>query len=156
MRLAHAFEIPDAELTHLRRGALLHDIGKMAVPDHILLKPGTLTEEEWRVMRNHPVYAYELLAPIAFLSPALDIPYAHHEKWDGTGYPRGLAGEQIPLAARIFAVADVWDALCSERPYRRAWNENRVREYIESLSAIQFDPRVTAVFLRMQEAHAFQ
>ena len=116
MRLAQAMGINEAELVQIRRGALLHDIGKMAIPDSILLKPGPLTDDEWEIMRRHPVYAYELLSPIAFLHPALDIPYCHHEKWDGTGYPRGLKGEQIPLAARIFAVVDVWDALRSDRP----------------------------------------
>jgi HD-GYP domain-containing protein (c-di-GMP phosphodiesterase class II) len=127
----------------------LHDIGKMGVPDSILLKPGPLTEDEWKVMRLHPNLAYDMLSPINYLRPALDIPYCHHEKWDGTGYPRGLKGEQIPLVARIFAVADVWDALRSDRPYREAWPEEKVREHIREQSGKHFDPRVVEVFMRM-------
>jgi len=150
LRLARVLGVPEADLVHLRRGALLHDIGKMGIPDGILLKPGPLTEEEWAIMRRHPVYAYELLSPVAYLRPALDIPYCHHEKWDGTGYPRGLKGEQIPLAARIFAVADVWDALCSDRPYRPAWTEEQAREYIEKEVGTHFDPKVAIAFLKMQ------
>ena len=118
----------------------------MGIPDAILLKPGPLDEEEAEVMRRHPVLAYELLSPIAFLRPALDIPYCHHERWDGTGYPRGLAGEAIPLSARIFAVVDVWDALTSDRPYRRAWSRERAAEQIRSLAGSHFDPRVVEVF----------
>jgi HD-GYP domain-containing protein (c-di-GMP phosphodiesterase class II) len=110
--------LQDEALIHVRRGGLLHDIGKMGVPDNILLKPGKLTDEEWVIMRKHPQFAYDMLTPIAYLRPALDIPYCHHEKWDGSGYPRGLKGEQIPLVARIFAIVDVWDALSSDRPYR--------------------------------------
>jgi putative nucleotidyltransferase with HDIG domain len=121
VQLAQDLGLRDEELVHIRRGALLHDIGKMGIPDSILLKPGPLTDEEWTIMRKHPVYAFDLLSPIAFLRPALDIPYCHHEKWDGTGYPQGLKGEAIPLAARIFAVIDVWDALRSDRPYRQGW-----------------------------------
>jgi len=150
MRLARSMGVPESELVHLRRGALLHDIGKMAIPDSILLKPGPLTDEEWEIMRLHPVYAYELLSPIPFLRPALDIPYCHHEKWDGTGYPRGLAGEQIPLAARIFSVVDVWDALRSDRPYRPAWSEERVLVHIHSLSHVHFDKRVVDAFIKGQ------
>lgn len=134
-------------LTRLRRAALLHDIGKLGIPDMILLKPGPLTEAEWEIMRRHPQYARDMLWPIAYLRPAVDIPYCHHEKWDGTGYPRGLAGETIPLAARIFAVVDVWDALRSDRPYRPAWAEQRVREYIADLSGTHFDPTVVSAFL---------
>src|SRR6266536_302243 len=130
-------------------GALLHDIGKMGIPDNILLKPGPLTDDEWVIMRKHPVYAYEMLAPIAYLQPALDIPYCHHEKWDGSGYPRGLKGEEIPLAARVFAVVDVWDALRSNRPYRQSWSEEKVCEHIRSLRGTHFDPVVVDVFLRM-------
>jgi PAS domain S-box-containing protein len=149
LRIAREMGMNEEELVHVRRGALLHDIGKMGIPDSILLKPGTLTEEEWKIMRLHPVYSYELLNPIAYLRPALDIPYCHHEKWDGTGYPRGLKGEEIHLSARIFAVVDVWDALSSERPYRRAWSEEKTKEYIRSLSGIQFDPMVIDVFFKI-------
>ncbi|MBP7694526.1 MAG: PAS domain S-box protein, partial [Anaerolineales bacterium] len=149
MRLARALGMTDDELVHVRRGALLHDIGKMGVPDGILLKPGPLTAEEWSVMRQHPQLAYDMLAPIAFLWPALEIPYCHHEKWDGTGYPRGLAGDAIPLAARLFAVADVWDALRSDRPYRPAWPVARVVDYIRAEAGRQFDPRVVDVFLKL-------
>lgn len=149
LRLARAMGMSDAELVHVRRGALLHDIGKMGVPDQILLKPGPLTEEEWEIMSKHPVYAYEMLSPIAYLRPALDIPYCHHEKWDGTGYPRGLKGEQIPLVARIFAVVDVWDALSSDRPYRPAWPEDKVFEYIREQAGKHFDPKVVEVFLEI-------
>ncbi len=147
VHLAQLMGVNDADLVHIRRGALLHDIGKMGIPDGVLLKPGPLTEEEWAIMRMHPVYAYQWLAPISFLRPALDIPYCHHEKWDGTGYPRGLRGEQIPFAARIFAVIDVWDALCSERPYHAAWPRDKVLEYVRSLSGSHFDPQVVTAFL---------
>ncbi|CAN5661988.1 hypothetical protein BH23GEM7_BH23GEM7_21790 [soil metagenome] len=150
LRLARALGIADAELVHMRRGALLHDIGKMGIPDSILHKPAGLTEEEWEIMRKHPLYAYELLFPIQFLRPALDIPYCHHEKWDGSGYPRGLSGEEIPLAARIFAVVDIWDALRCDRPYRSAWAEERVREHIRSLAGTHLDPQVVDVFLSME------
>jgi PAS domain S-box-containing protein len=149
LRVARAMGFDEAELVQIRRGALLHDIGKMGIPDAILLKPGKLSEEEWQIMRRHPVYALELLSPIAYLRPALDIPYCHHEKWDGTGYPRGLQGEEIPLAARLFAVVDVWDALRSDRPYRQGWPEERVLEHIRSLSGTHFDPAAVEVFLRV-------
>jgi HD-GYP domain-containing protein (c-di-GMP phosphodiesterase class II) len=148
VRLARNMGFSAAELVHVRRGALLHDIGKMAIPDKILLKPGPLTDEEWEIMRRHPVYAYDWLAPIAFLRPSLDIPYCHHERWDGSGYPRGLRGEAIPLLARIFAVVDVWDALRSDRPYRRRWPEAEVRDYIQSQAGTQFDPQIVAQFLQ--------
>ncbi|HEY0071916.1 MAG TPA: PAS domain S-box protein [Chloroflexia bacterium] len=151
VRLARAMGITETEIVQVQRGALLHDIGKMGIPDSILLKPGPLTEEEWEIMRRHPVYAYELLSPISFLRPALDIPYCHHEKWDGTGYPRGLKGEQIPLSARIFAIVDVYDALRSDRPYRKAWSEEKVRDHIRNLSGTHFDPRVVEAFLTMGE-----
>ncbi len=153
--IAKAIGISDAELVHVRRGALLHDIGKMGIPDNILLKPGKLTDEEWEIMRKHPVYAYNLLSPIDFLRTALDIPYCHHEKWDGTGYPRGLKGEQIPLSARIFSVVDVLDALCSDRPYRPAWSKEKALEYIQQQNGKDFDPRVTDVFLKLfsEEEH---
>jgi PAS domain S-box-containing protein len=148
-RLAHAFGMSEAEIVNVRRGALLHDIGKMGVPDAILHKPGKLTDQEWEKMRKHPQYAYDMLWPITYLRPALDIPYCHHEKWDGTGYPRGLKGEAIPLAARVFAVVDVWDALISDRPYRSAWPVERVREYIRGETGKQFDPRVVEAFFRL-------
>ncbi len=149
MRLANTMGLSEQELVNVRRGALLHDIGKMAIPDSILLKPGPLTESEWEIMRRHPEYARDLLAPIPYLRAALDIPYAHHEKWDGTGYPRGLRGEQIPLSARIFAVVDVWDALCSDRPYRGAWQRERVSEYIRAGVSSHFDPHVVEIFSKV-------
>ncbi len=148
VRLAQAMGVPEAELVHIRRGALLHDIGKLGIPDAILLKPGPLSEEEWEVMRRHPDYAFRWLAGIEFLRPALDIPYCHHERWDGGGYPRGLKGEEIPLAARIFAVVDVFDALTSDRPYRKAWSRDEALRYIHEQAGRQFDPKVVEVFLR--------
>ena len=151
-QLGHALGMSDAELVHVRRGAVLHDIGKMGIPDDILLKPGPLNDGEWVIMRQHPVYAYEMLSPVAYLRPALDIPYCHHERWDGSGYPRGLKGEQIPLAARIFAVVDVWDALLSDRPYRPAWSEERVIEYLRDEAEKHFDPQVLGAFLGMTDA----
>jgi HD-GYP domain-containing protein (c-di-GMP phosphodiesterase class II) len=156
LRLARALGLGEAELAHIRRGALLHDIGKMGIPDSILLKPGPLTEAEWVVMRQHPTYAYHLLAPITYLRPALDIPYYHHERWDGTGYPCGLAGEQIPFAARLFALVDVWDALSYDRPYRAAWPAERVYEHIQSLVGSHFDPAIAEVFLNVVLAEPSQ
>ncbi len=150
VQLARAMAMPEETVVHVRRGSLLHDIGKMGIPDSILLKPGPLTNAEWAVMKKHPVHAYELLSPIAYLQPALDIPYCHHER-DGTGYPRGLKGDQIPLAARIFAVADVWDALRSDRPYRPAWSHDRALDYVREQRGTHFDPAVADVFLRMVE-----
>ncbi|MBI4679741.1 MAG: HD domain-containing protein [Nitrospirae bacterium] len=150
LRIAHELGIKEEEIVHIRRGALLHDMGKMGIPDSILLKPGPLTDEEWIIMKRHPVYAYEMLHQIEYLRPALDIPYCHHEKWDGSGYPRGLKAEEIPLAARIFAVVDVWDALRSDRPYRPAWPKEKVREHIRSLSGTHFDSNVVEVFLKME------
>ena len=147
LALARTMHISESQMTNIRRGALLHDIGKMGIPDSILLKPGELTDKEWRIMRKHPQFAYEMLTPIAYLKTALDIPYGHHEKWDGTGYPRGLKGEQIPLAARIFAVVDVWDALTSDRPYRPAWTKEQALEYIKIQSGSHFDPQIVAAFL---------
>ena len=144
--------IQEEDLDHARRGALLHDIGKMGIPDSILLKPGKLTKKEWEIMRRHPVLAYEMLLPVDYLKPALEIPYCHHEKWDGTGYPQGLKGEAIPLAARIFAVIDVWDALCSDRPYRKGWDKEKVLEYIREQSGSHFDPQVVEMFLRLMAA----
>ncbi|MBX0328432.1 GAF domain-containing protein [Oscillochloris sp. ZM17-4] len=147
VRLARFLRVDEESLIHIRRGALLHDIGKMGVPDAILLKPGPLSSEEWEQMRRHPTYAYEMLRPIDYLRPALDIPHYHHERWDGRGYPHGLAGEAIPLAARIFALADVWDALRSNRPYRQAWDAVRVRSYISAQAGSHFDPAVVRAFL---------
>lgn len=148
-RLAKAMGVPDELMKHLRRGALLHDIGKMAIPDAILFKPGPLTREEREIMRRHPVYAYDLLASIDFLRPAMDIPYSHHERWNGTGYPLGLIGDQIPLAARIFAVVDVWDALSSDRPYRKAWPAEDIITYLLEQSGKQFDPEVVSTFIHL-------
>lgn len=149
--LARKMGLKEKDLVQLRRGALLHDIGKMGVPDHILLKPDKLTDEEWVQMRMHPVYAYDLLSNIAYLRDALDIPYCHHEKWDGTGYPRGLKETQIPLAARIFAVVDVYDALTSDRPYRKGWSREETLEYIRDQSGKYFDPKMVKAFLEMIE-----
>jgi len=151
VRLASSLGVSDSELVHLRRGALLHDIGKMGIPDSILQKPGALTDEEWAVMKQHPQYAYNFLSSIAYLRPALAIPYSHHEKWDGTGYPQGLKGEQIPFAARIFAVVDVWDALISDRPYRKAWDEEKTLKYIREQSGKHFDPEVVDEFMNMMK-----
>lgn len=149
MSLAKAVGIPDSQIQHIRRGALLHDIGKMGISDSILLKKGKLTQKEWKEMRRHPALAFQMLQPISYLHPALDIPYCHHEKWDGTGYPRGLKGGQIPLAARVFAVADVWDALTSPRPYRRAWTRRKALAYIKRQSGQHFDPQIVETFLRL-------
>jgi len=152
IELARVMGLSGEKLASIRYGALLHDIGKMGVPDSILHKPGALTEEEWVVMRMHPIFAHELLAPIQYLKgDALDIPHYHHEKWDGSGYPRGLKGEQIPLAARIFAVVDVWDALRSDRPYRKKWSKKKTLEYIKDQSGKHFDPKVVEVFLSIIE-----
>jgi putative two-component system response regulator len=126
---------------------LLHDIGKLGVPDEILRKPGPLTDDEWASMRKHPQFAYDMLAPITYLHPALDIPYCHHEKWDGTGYPRGLKGNQIPLVARVFAVVDVWDAVTSDRPYRKAWPREEALAYIQEQSGKHIDPKMVNAFL---------
>ncbi|MDH5506172.1 MAG: HD-GYP domain-containing protein, partial [Anaerolineae bacterium] len=149
VRLAKYIGVPAEQIEHIRRGALLHDIGKMGIPDSILFKEGPLSSEEWEVMRRHPEFAYEMLAPIDFLQPSLDIPYCHHERWDGSGYPRGLVGEQIPLAARIFAIADVWDALSSDRPYRRAWAAQDILPHIKAQSGSYFDPHLVEAFMEM-------
>ena len=154
LRLAEVLDLPPGERVHIRRGALLHDIGKMGIPDGILLKPGPLTDDEWAIMRRHPALAHEMLSPIDFLGPALDIPRFHHEKWDGTGYPHGLAGEQIPLSARIFSIVDVWDALRSDRPYRAGWAPERISAHIRALSGTHFDPQVVAAFLSLLAADA--
>ncbi|MDA8086429.1 MAG: PAS domain S-box protein [Nitrospiraceae bacterium] len=152
MKIAESFGIAGEDIVHLRRGALLHDIGKLGVPDSILLKAGPLTSEEWKIMRRHPEIALELLSPVKYLDPAITIPHYHHEKWDGTGYPAGLKGKQIPLPARIFAVADVWDALCSDRPYRKGWPKEKVIRFIRSLSGVHFDPEVVAAFLAIMKS----
>lgn len=148
MVLAKAVGIKDNQLQHIRRGALLHDIGKMGISDRILLKKGKLTSKEWDIMRTHPILAFQMLQPIAYLRNALDIPYSHHERWNGTGYPRGLKGEQIPLVARIFALADVWDALTSSRPYRKAWTSKKALTYIKQQSGKHFDPHLVEIFLK--------
>jgi putative nucleotidyltransferase with HDIG domain len=149
LQIARSLGISGVELVNMRRGALLHDIGKIGIPDYILLKPGPLTDKEYEIMHKHPAFAYELLSSIAFLRPALDIPYCHHEKWDGTGYPRALKGEEIPLSARIFAVVDVWDALNSDRPYRKAWPKEKVKEHIKQQAGAHFDPKVVSVFMKL-------
>jgi putative nucleotidyltransferase with HDIG domain len=150
-RLARSMGVDEDALVHIKRGALLHDIGKMGIPDDILRKTGPLTEEERSIMEKHPLYAYEMLGSIDFLLPALDIPYCHHEKWDGTGYPRGLRGEEIPLAARIFPVTDVWDALISDRPYRKALPHDEVRQRIQDGSGKHFDPHVVEAFMELED-----
>jgi len=144
--LARTLDYPEDELVHVGRGALLHDVGKLAIPDSILLKPGKLTAEEWSIMRQHPVYAYEMLYPIEYLRPALDIPYCHHERWDGGGYPRGLRGTEIPQAARIFAVVDVWDAILSNRPYQTAQSVDTALEYVNEQVGKHFEPKVVEAF----------
>ena len=151
VRLAQALNMSDEEIMHLRRGALLHDVGKIGIPDSILQKPESLTEEEWVIMRRHPEFAYNMLYPIEYLRPALDIPYSHHERWDGTGYPRGLKAEEIPMVARLFAVADVWDAVTSNRPYRGAWTEEEAFGYIREQSGKHFDPKVVDLFFSVIE-----
>jgi PAS domain S-box-containing protein len=152
LRLAIALGVGDEDLLHIRRGALLHDVGKIGVSDAILLKPGPLSSQEREVMKCHPDFAHHLLSPIEFLQPALDIPCSHHEKWDGTGYPRGLKGEEIPLAARIFAIVDVWDALRSDRPYRKGWPEEKVIAYLREEAGKHFDPTLLSAFLDLLKA----
>jgi putative nucleotidyltransferase with HDIG domain len=147
--LARALGVSNEDLIDIHRGALLHDIGKIGIPDNILLKPGSLSDSEWAIMCEHPMIAYNLISPIAFLKGAIDIPYCHHEQWNGSGYPRGLKGEQIPLAARIFSIVDVWDALRSDRPYRKAWPERRVRMYLRERSGKHFDPKVVEAFMEL-------
>ncbi|MDR3689721.1 MAG: HD domain-containing phosphohydrolase [Fimbriimonas sp.] len=152
VRLARALGLSEHDIVHIRRGALLHDIGKMGIPDHVLLKAGPLTEDEWLIMRKHPTFAYEMLSPIDYLRPALDIPYCHHEKWDGSGYPRGLKGEQIPIAARIFAIVDVWDALKHRRPYRKSvWPTKKVLSHFARERGHHFDPQVVDTFLELSD-----
>ncbi len=150
IELARKLGIKSGELVQIRRGALLHDIGKMGIPDNILLKAGPLSDDEWKIMRQHPVYAFKLLSAIPFLRPALDIPHFHHERWDGSGYPLGLSGEVIPLAARVFAVVDVWDALLSDRPYRKGWPEEKVMQYLRENKNIQFDPKIVDAFIQLR------
>lgn len=152
--LCRAMGFGEEELVQVRRGALLHDIGKVGIPDSILLKPGPLTQDAWQIMRTHPEHAHHLLAPIGYLRRALEIPYCHHERYNGSGYPRGLKGEEIPLSARIFAVVDVWDALLSTRPYREAWPKARAREHILAGSGTEFDPKVVRTFFELVDAGA--
>ncbi len=147
--VARELGLKENELVHIRRGTILHDIGKMAIPDEILRKNGPLTLEEKKIVERHPQVAYDLLKDIPHLKNAIDIPYCHHEKWDGSGYPRGLKGEEIPLTARIFTIVDVWDALSSDRPYRQAWDKNRIIEYLQSESGRHFDPIITAKFIEL-------
>jgi putative two-component system response regulator len=148
--LARALGVDESEIPHIRIGAILHDVGKLGVPDSILLKPGKLTPEEWEIMRRHTTYAYEWLSPIDFLKKAVDIPYYHHEKWDGSGYPHGLRGEEIPFSARMFAIIDVWDALCSERPYHLPMPEPEVLIYIKNQEGKHFDPSLVDVFISLR------
>jgi putative two-component system response regulator len=150
-KMARALGMSEEEIRHLRRGALLHDMGKIGIPDAILHKPAALTDEEWVIMRKHPQLAYNMLHSVEYLHPALEIPLNHHEKWDGTGYPRGLRGDEIPLSARLFAVVDVWDALTSDRPYRKAWSEEEALNYIREQSGQHFDPQVVELFFKVIE-----
>jgi len=147
LELARKLNIRDQDLDHIRRGALLHDIGKMGISDEILHKPGSLTAEEFQIVKQHPQIAYDLLSPIPYLKKSLEIPYSHHEKWDGSGYPQGLKENEIPISARIFAIVDVWDALLSDRPYRVAWPRELVVDYISAESGKHFDPHITKIFL---------
>jgi len=151
IKVAKQLGFNEEELSHIKRGALLHDMGKIAIPDEILQKPGPLNETEWERMRQHPMYAFEMLSPIAYLNPALDIPFYHHERWNGSGYPHGLKGEKIPLSARLFAIVDVWDALRSDRPYRKAIPREQVIEYLSENSDILFDPKLVKLFLKFVE-----
>lgn len=147
LRLAREMGFGDEQLTHIRRGSLLHDIGKIGIPDAVLLKPGPLTREEWAVMHQHPIHGYMLLSPIEFLTPALDIVYCHHERWDGCGYPRGLRGEEASLPARLFSVVNVWDALVSNQPYRRGISGDAALVYIKEQAGKQFDPEAVKAFV---------
>jgi HD-GYP domain-containing protein (c-di-GMP phosphodiesterase class II) len=148
MLLAKALGIKTSDITNMQRGALLHDIGKLGIPDSVLHKTSSLNEQDWILIRRHPQIAYDLLSPIAFLFPALDIPHYHHEKWDGTGYPYKFQGEQIPLAARIFTVVDVYDALTSDHIYRKAWSKEKARDYVREQAGKYFDPRIVELFLK--------
>ena len=155
VRFAAMFGIKDTDLIHIRRGATLHDIGKVVIPDNILFKPGPLDHDEWDTMRQHPGYAVDLLSPIKYLEPAMEIPHWHHERWDGTGYPDGIGGDEIPYSARMFALADVYDALTSDRPYRRAWSKQDAVQYIKRQAGKHFDPRLVPEFLSMAAGNAF-
>lgn len=147
VKLASLMGIDGDELTFIARGALMHDAGKVGIADAILIKPGPLDPEEWTIMKQHPLIARDLMSDIEFLKPSIDIPYCHHERWNGTGYPQGLAGEKIPLAARLFAIIDVWDALSEDRVYKRAWQEDEVLHYIREQAGIHFDPEIVELFL---------
>jgi len=149
VELARSMGTPDDDLVHIWRGALLHDIGKMSIPDATLKKEGRFSKEEWKIMRQHPQNAYDMLSSIPYLKQALDIPYCHHEKWDGSGYPRGLKGGDIPLSARMFSIVDVWDALRSDRPYRLAWEEEKIIDYIRERAGVEFDPKVVDAFFKL-------
>jgi HD-GYP domain-containing protein (c-di-GMP phosphodiesterase class II) len=153
IQMAVRFGVEEADLVHVRRGAVLHDIGKMAIPDRILFKPGPLDEEEWKIMRRHPGIAVDLLSSVSYLAPALDIPHWHHEKWDGSGYPDRLHGDEIPFAARLFALVDVYDALTSNRPYRGAWSKADTLHFIENQSGRHFDPAIVPEFVRYMDKH---
>lgn len=147
--LARTMGIDEEQILRLRRGALLHDIGKLAIPDEILLKPAALTKAERKIIEKHPLYGREMLAGIPYLQPSVEVAYSHHEHWDGTGYPEGLKGEQIPLLARIFAVVDTWDALRSDRVYRKAWTVDKVITYLKQNSGTKYDPHIVEIFLGM-------
>lgn len=149
VELAKLMGLSNQELENIRRGAILHDFGNITIPESILYKKDELTVEEWVTIHLHPYTAYEMLEHIVYLRPALEIPYRHHERWDGSGYPRGLKGEEIPLAARIFSVVDVYDSLTSDRPYRSAWSNDSAKEYIQEMSGKQFDPKAVELFLDM-------
>jgi PAS domain S-box-containing protein len=156
VRMARLARKSESEIAAIRRGVLLHDIGKLALPDSILRKQGPLDEHEWEIMRMHPVYAYQLLSPIAYLKDSLDIPYCHHERYDGSGYPRHLAGDQIPENARLFAVVDVWDALRSDRPYRKGWDDERAIEYIQVNAGRHFDPKAVEMFMELLDSQSLR
>jgi HD-GYP domain-containing protein (c-di-GMP phosphodiesterase class II) len=155
VRLAKELGCSEEEITQIYRGALLHDIGKMAIPDQILFKPGPLDPEEWKLMRQHPVSAKNMLSGITFLQRSVVIPYSHHERWDGQGYPQGLKGDEIPLPARIFTIVDHFDALSSDRPYRKAWSEENILAHINENAGKIFDPQIVQVFLKLHATGAF-
>jgi len=154
VKMARVFGMNEEEIGYVRRGALLHDMGKLGIPDSILQKPDQLTDEEWEIMRKHPQFAYDMLYPVEYLRAALDIPYCHHEKWDGSGYPRQLKNEEIPISARIFAIVDVWDAVTSDRPYRPAWQKEEAVTYIREQSGKHFDPQVVDLFFKVMGENA--